>query len=125
MVDDPTATVIAMLDCVVTRDFDGATAHYAEDARYHVRAWQEPVVGHDAIRAEFDRQAGHFDSFRYDVVNLHSVGSTVFIERVDHLAMFGKDVDVHWFGVHEVDAEGLIAVTRDYYDGGEMAAQLA
>lgn len=118
------AVVLRLLDAVAARDFDAATACYADDARYHVRSWQEPVVGRAAIRAEFDRQAGHFDSFRYDVVNLFASGSTVVIERVDHLTMFGKAVDVHRVGVHEIGGDGLIAVTRDYYDADETAEQL-
>ena len=123
--DAPQRSVTAMLDCVADRDLDGAADHYAEGARYHVRAWHEPVVGRAAIRAEFARQAALFDSFRYEVVHMHSIGPTVFIERVDHLAMLGKDVTVHWFGVHDVGPDGLITLTRDYFDEAEMQTQLA
>ncbi len=114
-----------LLDAIAARDVDAATACDADDAHYHVRSWQKPVVGRAAIRAEFQRQAGHFDSFRYDVVNLLTPGSTVVIERVDHLTMSGKAVDLHWVGVHEIGDDGLIAVTRDYYDADETAVQLA
>ncbi len=116
--------VIDLLERVVARDFDGATALYAEEARYLVRSWHEPVVGRKAIRAEFDRQASLFESFAYDIVELWSTDTTVFIERVDHLTIFGKPVDLHWVGIHEIDADGHIAVTRDYYDQAEMEAQL-
>jgi limonene-1,2-epoxide hydrolase len=113
-----------MLDCVVARDFDGATAWYAPEARYHVRSWQEPVIGRDAIRAEFTRQAGEFDAYSYVVVSALNHGSTVFMERIDTIEVAGRSVTIHWAAVHEVDADGLITLTRDYYDAAEMQAQL-
>ena len=62
----------------------------APDARYHVRAWQEPFVGHDAIRAELLRQAPLFSDGCYETVNVASVGQTVFSERVDSVMSFAS-----------------------------------
>ena len=42
--------VRSFLDCLVNGDIDTAVEHYAEDARYHVSAWREPLVGRAAIR---------------------------------------------------------------------------
>ncbi len=95
----------------------------APDARYHVRAWQEPFVGHDAIRAELLRQAPLFSDGRYETVNVASVGQTVFSERVDSVIIEGKRATFHLVDVFEVDADGKIASWRTYSDPGENAVQ--
>jgi limonene-1,2-epoxide hydrolase len=93
------------------------------DARYHVRAWQEPFVGHDAIRAELLRQAPLFSDGRYETVNVASVGHTVFSERVDSVMIAGKRATFHLVDVFEVDADGKIASWRTYSDSGENALE--
>ena len=91
----------------------------APDARYHVRAWQEPFVGRDAIRAELLRQAPLFSDGCYETVNVASVGQTVFSERVDSVMIEGKRAAFHLVDVFEVDADGKIASWRTYSDSGE------
>ena len=95
----------------------------APDARYHVRAWQEPFVGHDAIRAELLRQAPLFSDGRYETMNVASVGQTVFSERVDSVIIEGKRATFHLVDVFEVDGDGKIASWRTYSDPGENAVQ--
>jgi len=91
----------------------------APDARYHVRAWQEPFVGRDAIRAELLRQAPLFSDGCYETVNLASVGQTVFSERVDSVMIAGKRATFHLVDVFEADADGKIASRRTYSDPRE------
>ena len=93
----------------------------APDARYHVRAWQEPFVGHDAIRGELLRQAPLFSHGCYETVNIASVGQTVFSERVDSVIIEGKRASFHLVDVYEVDADGKIASLRTYSDSAENA----
>ena len=95
----------------------------APDARYHVCAWEEPFVGHDAIRAELLKQAPLFSNGCYEIVNIASVGQTVFTERVDSVTIDEKRASFHLVGVFEVDAEGKIASWRDYFDRGENAVK--
>jgi limonene-1,2-epoxide hydrolase len=95
----------------------------APGARYHVRAWQEPFVGHDAIRAELLRQAPLFSDGRYETVNVASVGQIVFSERVDSVIIGGKRATFHLVDVFEVDADGKIASWRTYSDSGENALE--
>ena len=91
----------------------------APDARYHVHAWKEPFVGHDAIRGELLRQAPLFSDGGYETVNMASVGQTVFTERVDTVTMNEKRASFHLVDVFEVDADGKIASWRTYSDTGE------
>jgi limonene-1,2-epoxide hydrolase len=96
----------------------------AADARYQVFAWEDPLVGHDAIRAELLQMAPRYRDLRSEIVMIGSVGSTVFVERLDSMIINDKQVTWHVAAVYEVDAEGKIAAWRDYVDSREIAAQV-
>jgi limonene-1,2-epoxide hydrolase len=112
------------------RDFEGEhlgstgverlLGHMAPDARYHVSAWREPFVGHEAIREELLRQDPIFGDIQVELLNFASAGNTVFVERVDWFTMNGKRAGVHAVGVFEVDDSGKVAIWRDYFDGAEI-----
>jgi limonene-1,2-epoxide hydrolase len=118
-----------LLDAASTSEW---TAHHvdeivtamASDAQYHVFAWHEPFVGHDAIRGELLRQTPLFSPDGCEIINVASVGRTVFIERIDRVVMDGARFGVHVVGVLEVDANGKIASWRDYCDSAEIALNL-
>ena len=103
---------------------DRLLSHMASDARYQVIAWDEPFVGHDAIRAELLRQESVLRDVRIEILMIGSVGDVVFTERVDSMILRGKPVASHIAGVFEVDAEGKIAAWRDYLDTRELSVQL-
>ena len=106
---------------------DRAVSRMASDARYHIFAWEDPFVGHDAIRAELLREASSPSNHRdvqIDIVAIASVGQIVFTERVDSGTVRGKPYAVHVAGVFEMDAEGKIAAWRDYLDSRELSVQL-
>jgi limonene-1,2-epoxide hydrolase len=96
----------------------------APDVRYHVFAWQEPFVGHDAIRDELLRQALLFSDGSVEFLNFASVGQTVFVERLDWVTMNGKRAGFHVVGVFEFDANGKIASWRGYVDSAEITAKV-
>ena len=101
-----------------------AVSRMASDARYQIHAWHDPVVGHDAIRAELLRQALIYRDSRCEIVTIASAGHTVFTERLDTGIVNDKPLTVHIVGVLEVDAEGKIAAWRDYMDSREAAIQV-
>lgn len=96
----------------------------ASDARYQVIAWDEPIVGHDAIRAELLQQAELVRDVRIEILTIASDGDIVFTERLDSMLLRGKPIASHIAGVYEVDAEGKIAAWRDYLDTRELSVQL-
>jgi limonene-1,2-epoxide hydrolase len=96
----------------------------ASDARYQIHAWDDPLVGHDAIRAELLRQALVYRDSRCEIVTIGSAGQTVFTERIDSGIVNDKPLTVHIVGVFEVDADGKIAAWRDYMDSREIAVQV-
>jgi limonene-1,2-epoxide hydrolase len=118
------AVVRALLDSVVARDREAFVEQFAEDAVYYVNAWHEPLIGHDAIRREFDRQADIYTDFRYEILHVASTDALVFTERIDTMRIGGKDVSLHWASVHEIDRAGKITAGRDYYDMKELEARL-
>ena len=99
-------------------------ARMAPDARYHVFAWEDPIVGRDAIYDEFLRQASSTSNGRVELLAMASVGGTVFVERRDFVTIEDKDVAVHVTGVFEVDDDGKIASWRDYFDSREVATKV-
>jgi limonene-1,2-epoxide hydrolase len=94
------------------------------DAEWHVVAWHDPFVGHDAIRAEFLREAQLFRDLRIEILAIGSIGGIVFTERIDSMLLRGKPLRAHIAGVFEVDADGKIAAWRDYGDTREVSAQM-
>jgi limonene-1,2-epoxide hydrolase len=58
------------------------------------------------------------------MVNVASVGPTVFVERRDWVTMNDKRAGFHVVGVFEVDADGKIVSWRDYLDSREITVQV-
>jgi limonene-1,2-epoxide hydrolase len=99
--------------------------HMAPDVRYHIYAWEDPLVGHDALRAEWLQQAALFCDFRAEIVTIGSAGRTVFVERRESMTLAGTPgVTLHFVGVFEVDRDGKIAVWRDYSDSREVTVKV-
>ena len=119
------ATVRAFLDSGVDGDVTGSAAFLADDAAYRINAWNESFLGRDAIDAEFRRQRRLWSDFRYEMLNVATVGNVVLTERIDTVCLDGRDVTVHIAGVFEFDAGGRIASWRDYFDSHEIEEQLA
>jgi limonene-1,2-epoxide hydrolase len=125
-------TVRAFLEAAVTAEkaqWDSTQVerlldYMAPDAIYHVFAWREPFVGHDAIRKELLWQAPSFSDASFEFLNFASVGSTVFVQRLDWFTMNDKHVHIHVVGVFEFNDDGKIATWRDYFDSGELAAKV-
>jgi limonene-1,2-epoxide hydrolase len=104
---------------------DRLVRYMTPDIHYHVYAWEDPVVGRDAVREELLRQAPLFHDFLSEVVTVASQGNTVFMERRDSMKIGRKPLTQHCVGVFEIDAEGKISAWRDYYDSKEIAVKLS
>jgi ketosteroid isomerase-like protein len=122
------AVARSAIDCYATGDRAALVDLYSDEAVYHVNAWQEPLVGRDAIRAEIDRQFDLVSDYRTTIVNIFSKDSVVFSEGIDtfkHSRSGGKDVTSHWARVQEINPAGKIISLRDYWDSQEQEGQLA
>ena len=96
-----------------------------QDVRWHVNAWDRPLVGQNAVREELQRVAPHYRDYRSEILAIASVNQTVFTQRLDSMVVGGKPLTQHITGVYEVDTDGKISVQRDYFDRKEVDAQLA
>jgi limonene-1,2-epoxide hydrolase len=105
-------------------DMDRLLGYFANDASYRVYAWEEPHVGHAAIRAEFERQAPMFSDFHGEIVTITSTDNMVFTERLDSMNLGPKRVTLHVAGVFELNQDGKITDWRDYLDQQEVAAAM-
>jgi len=119
------ATVREFLDRGAAGDLTGSAELLADDAVYRVNGWNEPFRGRDEIAAEFRRQRTLWSDFRYEMLNVATVGNLVLTERIDTVRVDGGDITVHVAGVFEFDAGGRIASWRDYFDSHEIEEQLA
>jgi limonene-1,2-epoxide hydrolase len=109
----------------VAGDLQESLGYFTSDATYRVIAWSEPIRGIEAIRSEFERQRSLWSDFRYELLEIATVGGAVLVERIDTVHMAGKDITIHAVGVFEVDDDGKISDWREYYDMKEIEAQFA
>ena len=107
------AIVRSFLDCLVAHDLEAALGHYANDATFHVSAWQAPLVGIEEIRPVVEREVGLSD-YRYTIRNSASSDNVVFTEVVDGFRLGDKDITMHGSSVWEFNHAGKITARRDY-----------
>jgi limonene-1,2-epoxide hydrolase len=119
------AVVRSLFGALEADDLGAVLDHFAPDATYHVCAWHEPITGHAAIRAEFERQFTIISGLQVAIGKRVSVDESVFIERVDTFTMGGETVSLHAASAFDFNAQHMITGWRDYYDTGELTAQLS
>jgi limonene-1,2-epoxide hydrolase len=125
MTDGRELVVRSFLDSSVKGDIQESLGYFTPEATYRVNAWNEPLRGIEAIRSDIERQRSLWSDFRYQLLEMATMGATVFAERFDSVHMRGKDITIHAVGVFEVDDDGKITDWREYYDMKEIEAQFA
>ena len=112
---------------VVKPDLNRMMTYFAPDARYLSRVGHTaPSVGHAGISKDL---AGQFATYKDCVCKIGSMasnGSQVFTERADTVTMLGggHKVTVLVCGVFNFNAAGKITYWREYWDMGDVAAQM-
>lgn len=91
-------------------------AFFAEDGIYH-NIPIDPVEGHEALRGFIAGFLADWSATKWDIVNIASAGDLVIAERVDHITVGEKKVDLPCCGVFEME-NGKIKAWRDYFDLG-------
>jgi limonene-1,2-epoxide hydrolase len=105
-----------------TGDAASLGSFFAEDAVYH-NVPMTPVHGRQAIVDTFAEFMGMGGQVAVDVTHMVCEGPIVMTERVDHFSRDGTTVSLPLMGVIEMH-DGLITAWRDYFDMGQLAAQL-
>jgi limonene-1,2-epoxide hydrolase len=124
MSDYQEKVVLSLIERLNANDERAVLEHFAPDGMYRVNAWHEPLVGTDAIAADFERQHALWSDLRIEVINIASAANVVFTERIDTVHMMDRDVSTHMAGVFAFDGNDKIVSWRDYFDMKEVEGQL-
>ena len=107
-------------------DVDAMTALMADDFVWQLNVPLSPVIrGRDAAREELERH-NQMSSGMVDGSEIRAVVSnddTVVVERLDVNVVFGKRLTFHVTSIFDV-RDGFITCWREYWDTGDVAAQL-
>lgn len=102
------------IDTWPSLDPEKIVAFFAEDGIYH-NIPIDPVEGHEALRGFIAGFLADWSATKWDIVNIASAGDLVIAERVDHITVGDKKVDLPCCGVFEME-NGKIKAWRDYFD---------
>lgn len=97
-------------------DADEIAGYFTEDGTYH-NIPVGPVSGRANVRELIAGFIKDWTATNWDVLTLVESGNTVVAERVDHIHMGEKQVDLPCLGIFEMEG-GKIKVWRDYFDLG-------
>jgi limonene-1,2-epoxide hydrolase len=111
---DNEETVRAFIAAWPRLNVDEILEFFTEDGVYHNMPIA-PVAGKQALRPFISAFLKGWTATEWEVLTLVSAGDTVIAERVDHITMGDKSVDLPCCGVFELQ-NGKIKVWRDYFD---------
>ncbi|WP_135211500.1 limonene-1,2-epoxide hydrolase family protein [Vitreimonas flagellata] len=95
-------------------DVDKIVDFFTEDGIYYNMPIA-PVAGRDQLRGFIATFLKDWTKTNWDILNIAAVGNVVIAERVDHIHVGDKQVDLPCCGVFELE-NGKIKVWRDYFD---------
>lgn len=110
-----------------TPDFDKLVSYFAEGGYYQpVVPATERIVGRAAISAALAKQYLTYYECWCEIHASGAMGNFVFTERTDHVTLHNADrkVGTRVCAVFEMTDDGLIAGWREYWDTGDIAAQM-
>ena len=107
------AMVRAFIAAWERRDTEHIIGCFTDDGVYHSTPLS-PIVGKEAIR-EFVTGFENVPPGRLEIRNQVASDTVVMNERVDHLTMNGRPVELPIMGVFEIEG-GQIKAWREYFD---------
>jgi limonene-1,2-epoxide hydrolase len=121
----PQATVEAFIGHWNACDIDAMMALCADGIVYH-NIPMEPIHGTTAMRGMVEAFLADISSCDWQTHAIAATGNVVLTERTDAFNFKdGRRAAVRVMGTFEIDADGLIAAWRDYFDMGEMQREFA
>ncbi|OYU70392.1 MAG: limonene-1,2-epoxide hydrolase [Alphaproteobacteria bacterium PA2] len=117
------ATIRRFIDAWPRLDPDELVAFFTEDGIYHNMPIG-PIQGQAALRPFIAAFLGNWTATNWDILNITAQGDLVMAERVDHITVGEKQIDLPCCGVFEL-RDGRIAAWRDYFDMGTYTRALA
>ena len=121
----PQEVVATFVASVERGDIDEALKQLAPECEYD-NVPMGKNIGHEAIRQTLAMFVSPENPPRFEVIRQVAQGNLVFNERVDHLVVGGKPLEVPVVGVWEIDSgTSKITLWRDYFDMGQISSQMA
>ena len=121
----PQEVVATIVAAVERGDIDEALKQLAPECEYD-NVPMGKNIGHEAIRQTLAMFVSPENPPRFEVIRQVAQGNLVFNERVDHLVVGGKPLEVPVVGVWEIDSgTSKITLWRDYFDMGQISSQMA
>ncbi|HEX8901002.1 limonene-1,2-epoxide hydrolase family protein [Vitreimonas sp.] len=111
------------IDTWPSLDVEKIVSFFAEDGVYYNMPIA-PIAGRAALRPFIAAFLKDWTKTNWDVLNIASAGDVVIAERVDHIHVGDKTVDLPCCGVFELE-NGKIKVWRDYFDLATYTKALA
>jgi limonene-1,2-epoxide hydrolase len=111
---DAEAVVRSELGAWSSLDVEAIMSWFAADAECDF-GYAGRFSGYDAIRTAVTGFVGRMTSCNMEIVNLAVADDVVLTERIDHVTVNGKTIDLPIMGAFEVEVEGdKISAWRDY-----------
>jgi limonene-1,2-epoxide hydrolase len=105
-------------------DVDKIVAAFAPDGWWQVLCPTGPTYrGHQELRTELLRQGTFVSDFSFDIANVTSSDDVVMMEHSDTFLRKGVPVRASVMSVFRLNADGLIAENRDYFDSADLGGQ--
>jgi limonene-1,2-epoxide hydrolase len=120
----PEETVNEFIRRVVAVDLDAACELVADDIEYD-NVPMGKNHGPDELRAFLQPMTAGLDEVEFVTHRQTATGSIVMNERTDRFRVGEKWIELPVAGVFEIDADGKIALWRDYFDMATFNDQLA
>lgn len=108
-------------------DMQAIAALFCENATYQSLVPSAEVRrGRDAILDDLQQQFSRYKDCDCEILNIASNGNVVFTERRDHVTLLdsGKRIFSSVNAIFELSADNRIERWREYWDSGDVAAQL-
>jgi len=119
----PLETVRAFMSAVERKDLDGALTLVTDDIEYD-NVPMAKIHGPDGVRKALSGFLKDASEVEWVVYREAADGNIVFNERLDRFHIGDKWIEAAVAGVWEL-RDGKIALWRDYFDLGQMRAQMS
>lgn len=120
----PAETVTAFIEAIERKDVEAAVALASTGISYENMPI-DPVVGHEGLATTLNAFLAPAGEVDWQILSQFEIGSTVVNERLDRFQIGDGWLELPIAGVFHIDADGKIALWRDYFDMGSYMRQFA
>lgn len=120
----PESIVREFCEAFSRQDLEELLGYFTPDAVYE----NVPIgaaTGTDEIRNTLQQFIVPGSAASFEILFIATAGNAVLSERIDHLTIAGKQVDIRVMGTFEVTDDGKLAAWRDYFDMAQLTAQIS